>query len=76
MAFGSAPLHRTPTHQRLPLEVVQSMGAGQEKDPTEAGYLNVMLKELTRMAYMSVLLNPDVSGIKQTLLDTHYLRKH
>jgi len=45
-------------------------------DPDEAVYLSVMLEEVAHMAFMSVLLNPEVDGIKQTLLDKHYLRKH
>lgn len=46
------------------------------KDSHEAVYLSVMLEEVARMAFMSVLINPDAGSIKQTLLDKHYLRKH
>jgi len=46
------------------------------KDPAEAVYLSVMLEEIARIGFYSVLLNPDAGNIKQTLLDKHYLRKH
>jgi len=46
------------------------------KDPDEAVYLSVMLEEVSHMAFMSVLINPEAGNIKQTLLDKHYLRKH
>jgi len=35
-----------------------------------------MLEEVSHMAFMSVLINPEAGNIKQTLLDKHYLRKH
>jgi L-ribulose-5-phosphate 4-epimerase len=46
------------------------------KDPEEAVYLSVMLEEVARTGMLSLLLNPELRGIKQTLLDKHYLRKH
>ena len=44
--------------------------------PDDAVYLSVMLEEIARIGYMTVGLNPDISNIKRTLLDKHYLRKH
>jgi L-ribulose-5-phosphate 4-epimerase len=46
------------------------------KDAKEAVYLSVMLEEVAEIALLSALLNPEAAGIKQTLLDKHYLRKH
>lgn len=46
------------------------------KDAKEAVYLSVMLEEVAKIALLSALLNPEAAGIKQTLLDKHYLRKH
>lgn len=46
------------------------------KDPAEAVYLSVMLEEVARTGLLAFLLNPELKGIKQTLLDKHYLRKH
>jgi L-ribulose-5-phosphate 4-epimerase len=45
-------------------------------DPKEAVFISDMLEEIARMNFMTILLNPGVKGIKQTLLDKHYLRKH
>lgn len=46
------------------------------RDAKEAVYLSVMLEEVAKIALLSTLLNPEAAGIKQTLLDKHYLRKH
>ncbi|NOZ75647.1 MAG: L-ribulose-5-phosphate 4-epimerase [FCB group bacterium] len=42
----------------------------------KAVYNAVTLEEIAKMALYTSLLNPDIRGIKQTLLDKHYLRKH
>ncbi len=46
------------------------------KDPKEAVFISDILEEISRMNYMSIVLNPGVENIKKTLLDKHYLRKH
>jgi len=46
------------------------------KDPEEAVYLSVMLEEVARTGLLALLLSPELKGIKQALLDKHYLRKH
>jgi len=46
------------------------------KDPKEAVSISVILEEIARMNYMSVLLNPSSENIKKSLLDKHYFRKH
>lgn len=38
--------------------------------------LSIILEEVCTMALDTMLINPNVSQIKQTLLDKHYLRKH
>lgn len=45
-------------------------------NPDEAVYLSVMLEEVARIGFMTVLMNPELEEIKQALLDKHYLRKH
>jgi L-ribulose-5-phosphate 4-epimerase len=36
----------------------------------------VVLEEVAKMAYHTVVLNPEISGISQPLLDKHFFRKH
>ncbi len=46
------------------------------KEPAEAVHNSVVLEELAKMALFTELLNPAVTGIRQALLDKHFLRKH
>ncbi|MFW6137772.1 MAG: L-ribulose-5-phosphate 4-epimerase AraD [Spirochaetota bacterium] len=46
------------------------------RDAEDAVFTSVMLEEIAMTAYMSVLLNPELENIKQSLLDKHFLRKH
>jgi L-ribulose-5-phosphate 4-epimerase len=46
------------------------------KDAAEAVYHAWMLEYAAEMAAIAVGINPRVRGIKKTLLDKHYLRKH
>jgi len=46
------------------------------KTPQKAVYNCVMLEELSRMAYLTLQINPDASGLKKSLIDKHFLRKH
>ncbi|MGA2974523.1 MAG: L-ribulose-5-phosphate 4-epimerase AraD [Spirochaetia bacterium] len=46
------------------------------RDAAEAVYHAWMLEYAAEMAAIAVQLNPRVRGIKRTLLDKHYLRKH
>jgi L-ribulose-5-phosphate 4-epimerase len=46
------------------------------RDAAEAVYHAWMLEYAAEMAAVAVGLNPRIRGIKQTLLDKHYLRKH
>lgn len=46
------------------------------KDAGEAVHNAVVLDELAKMAYHTVMLNPDVSPVSKDLLDKHFLRKH
>ncbi|MBN2324446.1 MAG: L-ribulose-5-phosphate 4-epimerase AraD [Spirochaetes bacterium] len=45
-------------------------------DAREAVYLSVMLEEVATTGFFTVLLDPESKGIKKSLLDKHYLRKH
>jgi len=46
------------------------------KDAGDAVYHAVVLEQLAKMAYHTVLLNPDATPIGQDILDRHFLRKH
>ncbi|HZK34428.1 MAG TPA: L-ribulose-5-phosphate 4-epimerase [Bacillota bacterium] len=46
------------------------------KDAAQAVHNAVVLEELAKMAYHTVILNPDIGPIEKSLLDKHFLRKH
>ncbi|WP_018605669.1 L-ribulose-5-phosphate 4-epimerase [Uliginosibacterium gangwonense] len=46
------------------------------KTPDDAVHNAVVLEEVARMAWMTVILNPSQDPIAEYLLDKHYLRKH
>ncbi len=45
-------------------------------DPANAVHNAVVMEEVAFMDYHALMLNPGFSGMQQTLLDKHYLRKH
>jgi L-ribulose-5-phosphate 4-epimerase len=45
------------------------------RTPEEAAHNAVVLESVAKMAFMSVLLNPEC-GVSSALLDRHYFRKH
>ncbi|GLU52007.1 L-ribulose-5-phosphate 4-epimerase [Dyadobacter frigoris] len=46
------------------------------KDPGKAVYNAVVLEEIAKMAYLTMQINPEVTSIKQSLIDKHFFRKH
>lgn len=46
------------------------------KDANEAVHNAVVLEEVAKMGLHALNLNPDLTPIKQSILDKHYLRKH
>lgn len=46
------------------------------KDAMNAVHNAVVLEEVAKMAYHSLMLNPALTSMNQALLDKHYLRKH
>jgi L-ribulose-5-phosphate 4-epimerase len=46
------------------------------RSASEAGYNAWMLEFAAEMAAVAVRINPGIRGVKQSLLDKHYLRKH
>ncbi len=46
------------------------------RNATEAGYHAWMLEFAAEMAAVAVRINPGIRGVRQSLLDKHYLRKH
>ncbi len=61
----------------IPAIVVKNHGPfAWGKDADAAVYNAVVLDKVAEMAYKTMTLNKDVKGVKQHLLDKHYLRKH
>lgn len=46
------------------------------KDPLEAVHNAVVMEEVAKLAYRTVMLNPDIKNLDQNLQDKHYFRKH
>ncbi len=46
------------------------------KDAEEAVHNAVVLEEIAKIAYHTVVLTPEIPAIDQVLLDKHFLRKH
>ena len=46
------------------------------KDPMNAVHNAVVLEEVAKMAFNTILINPQVEKMPDALLDKHYLRKH
>lgn len=46
------------------------------KDAAKAVYNAVILEEVAHMAYLTQTLRPDITALKQTIIDKHFLRKH
>lgn len=46
------------------------------KDAHDAAHNAVVLEAVAKMAYKTLLLNPETEGVSQALLDRHYFRKH
>lgn len=46
------------------------------KDPAEAVHNAVVLENIAEMAFNTLLLNPDINLMPESLLDKHFLRKH
>ena len=45
-------------------------------DAEEAVDVSIALEEIAKIALYSIIINPTLNGIKRSLLDKHYLRKH
>jgi L-ribulose-5-phosphate 4-epimerase len=64
-------------YQGMPAVLVASHGPFTwGRDAAEAGYHAWMLEFAAEMAATAVMINPRVRGVKQSLLNKHYLRKH
>ena len=46
------------------------------KHATAAAHNAAILEAVARMAYLTLAINPEAQGVKSTLHDKHYLRKH
>jgi len=46
------------------------------KTPEDAVSNAVLLEEIAKIAFYTIVINPNVENIKKILLDKHYLRKH
>ncbi|MDR1914202.1 MAG: L-ribulose-5-phosphate 4-epimerase [Clostridiales bacterium] len=73
--LDSDPTHRDPMY--VPAVLVSNHGPFVWGDsPDNAVHNAVVLEEAAKMFILSHSLNPNISGINQTLLDKHFLRKH
>ena len=65
------------SYEKMPMVLVAEHGPFTwGETPEKAVYNSVILEELAKIAFFTVSVNPDVTGIKKTLLDKHYFRKH
>lgn len=46
------------------------------KDPLEAVHNAVVMEEVAKLAFRTIVLNPDIRDLDQNLQDKHYFRKH
>ena len=46
------------------------------KDPLEAVHNAVVMEEVAKLAFRTVMLNPQIKNLDQNLQDKHYFRKH
>jgi L-ribulose-5-phosphate 4-epimerase len=67
--------NKNPLH--IPGVLVHSHGPfGWGKDAEEAVHNAVVMEEVAKMAYHTVMLTPGIPSMQQVLLDKHFLRKH
>lgn len=46
------------------------------KDPLEAVHNAVVMEEVAKLAFRTIMLNPEIKNLDQNLQDKHYFRKH
>ncbi len=64
-------------YREMPAVLVASHGPFTwGKSPAEAVYHAVILEYVAHMNAVSVSVNPRIKGVRRTLLDKHFLRKH
>ncbi len=65
------------SYKDIPMVLVSAHGPFTWGDtPATAVYNSVILEELAKMAIYTLAINPEAAGIKKTLIDKHFLRKH
>ena len=65
------------SYQETPMVIVARHGPFTWGDtPEDAVYHSVILEELARMALLTIQVDPDTTGLKPTLIEKHYQRKH
>ncbi len=68
---------RRVDYRAMPAVLVASHGPfSWGKSPAEAVYHSFMLEYAAEMALLALAINPRVKGVRKSLLDKHYLRKH
>ena len=64
-------------YKHTPMVIVASHGAFTwGETPEKAVYHSVILEYLAKMAITTLNINPEISPVKQTLIDKHFQRKH
>ena len=68
--LGTDPMH-------IPGVLVNTHGPfSWGKDPMDAVHNAVVLEEVSKMAFNTIMLNPGIGPMDRELLDRHFLRKH
>jgi len=68
---------RTIPYEETPMVLVGGHGPFTwGASPEEAVSHSVMLEEIARMAYLTVVISPEREVLKQTVVDRHFYRKH
>lgn len=64
-------------YEAIPAVLVHSHGPFVwGKSAKESVHNAIVLEEISKMAYLTISINPKIKTIQQELLDKHYLRKH
>jgi L-ribulose-5-phosphate 4-epimerase len=65
------------SYEYTPMVIIAGHGAfAWGNDPSKAVYHAVVLEEIAKMAFNTILINPDIKSLKKTLIEKHFFRKH
>jgi L-ribulose-5-phosphate 4-epimerase len=65
------------SYQEIPMVIVACHGPFTwGETPEKAVYHSIMLEEISKIAYLTLQINPKISPLKKSLVDKHHKRKH